>query len=329
LSNRLLIAPGADGATQTVWDVRTGRKVRTMAPAGFGITALAISPRHDIVVAGGLGLGNCDGVSGGGWDIASGQRRFSFPGCVSDVGVSPNGNFFVAASPNYDAWVYARTGAPITLLQEDRGLTSARFSSDGHLIASTGVTSMSGDHADVARIWDWELGTEIGEIPTGIDAVLSFDPTGPRLVTIGPQGRGEIWDVQPEPGRRVGTVTAWHLRDLRKVATLEGQSGRVSDFQFSPDGKVIAAAGDDGAVHVYNATTGAQQLVLPGSTCGISHVAFSPDSTKLASSSPCGEVRIWALDVNDLLRIARQKVTRSLTTDECRQYLHTDKCPPP
>ncbi len=35
----------------------------------------------------------------------------------------------------------------------------------------------------------------------------------------------------------------------------------------------------------------------------------------------------WAVDINDLLDIARLKVTRSLTADECRQYLHAGKVP--
>jgi hypothetical protein len=38
-------------------------------------------------------------------------------------------------------------------------------------------------------------------------------------------------------------------------------------------------------------------------------------------------VRIWALDIDDLLEIARQNVTRSLTDEECRLYLHTAACP--
>jgi hypothetical protein len=33
-------------------------------------------------------------------------------------------------------------------------------------------------------------------------------------------------------------------------------------------------------------------------------------------------VRVWALDLDDLIAIARREVTRELTDDECRQYLH-------
>jgi hypothetical protein len=57
-------------------------------------------------------------------------------------------------------------------------------------------------------------------------------------------------------------------------------------------------------------------------------VAFSPDGTKLASTS-CDGVRIWALDIDDLLEIAHQEARRSLTDEECRQYLHVERCPEP
>jgi hypothetical protein len=56
-------------------------------------------------------------------------------------------------------------------------------------------------------------------------------------------------------------------------------------------------------------------------------VAFSPDGTKLASSSQCDGVRIWALDIEDLLEIARREAGRSLTDEECREHLHLETCP--
>lgn len=69
-----------------------------------------------------------------------------------------------------------------------------------------------------------------------------------------------------------------------------------------------------------------QQLVLRGHDDPIGFLDFSPDGTMLASGS-AGQVQIWALDIEDLLEIARREVTRSLTDEECRQYLHLDRCP--
>jgi WD40 repeat protein len=77
---------------------------------------------------------------------------------------------------------------------------------------------------------------------------------------------------------------------------------------------------------LFDAVTGVQQLVLPSSGCDVEGVDFSPDGTKLAATDWCGLVRIWALDIDDLLEIARREAGRSLTDGECMQYLHLDQC---
>jgi hypothetical protein len=37
---------------------------------------------------------------------------------------------------------------------------------------------------------------------------------------------------------------------------------------------------------------------------------------------PISFVHVWTLDPEHLLQIARHRVTRSLTEDECHRYLH-------
>jgi WD40 repeat protein len=140
---------------------------------------------------------------------------------------------------------------------------------------------------------------------------VDFDPTGPRVVLSGSDGLAEIWDVQS------GT----------RAAVLAGPPGGVKDLAFSPDGSGIAIASADGLVRLFDGDTGALQLSLPRSGCAVEGLAFSPDGRKLASTSSCDGVRIWALDIDDLLQIARREAGRSLTADECRRYLHVNECP--
>ena len=59
---------------------------------------------------------------------------------------------------------------------------------------------------------------------------------------------------------------------------------------------------------------------------GVEAVAFSADGKYLATGSDDGVVRKFPLDDNELLTVARARVMRDLTSDECRQYLHTDQC---
>ena len=57
-------------------------------------------------------------------------------------------------------------------------------------------------------------------------------------------------------------------------------------------------------------------------------MAFSPDGTFVAVGG-FGTVRVWVLGIEDLVKLARDRVTRSLTDGECRQYLHLAECPAP
>ena len=52
----------------------------------------------------------------------------------------------------------------------------------------------------------------------------------------------------------------------------------------------------------------------------------SPDGERLVTTS-AGVARVWALDLDDLVEIAEDRVTRSLSDDECQQYLHVPACP--
>jgi hypothetical protein len=36
---------------------------------------------------------------------------------------------------------------------------------------------------------------------------------------------------------------------------------------------------------------------------------------------------VWALDIDELIEIARSELTRTFTVEECRQYLHLARCP--
>jgi WD40 repeat protein len=100
----------------------------------------------------------------------------------------------------------------------------------------------------------------------------------------------------------------------------------VNDVEFAPDGSLLATGGVDSTVRLWDPNTGVQRLVLRGHEGVIWDLDFSRDGSKLASASPDGTVRVWALDLVDLIGIAKRNVTRDLTPEECRQYLRVDEC---
>ncbi|HEU4568428.1 MAG TPA: WD40 repeat domain-containing protein [Marmoricola sp.] len=56
-------------------------------------------------------------------------------------------------------------------------------------------------------------------------------------------------------------------------------------------------------------------------------VQFSQDGTRLLTAGDDGIVRVWTLDTDELIGIARSRLSRGLTTAECRRYLHQVPCP--
>jgi WD40 repeat protein len=160
-------------------------------------------------------------------------------------------------------------------------------------------------------VWDWRRGEVVHTVDTWADDV-AFDRTGTRIATGTIGGHVEIWD----------------LAERRRRATLTGHGGVILRIAFSPDGSRIATSGSDATVRLWDADSAVQLLALEGHTSMVWDVEFSPDGSKLASASPDGTVRVWALDRDDLISLAEARLTRDLTDDECRQYLHVESCPP-
>jgi WD40 repeat protein len=111
-----------------------------------------------------------------------------------------------------------------------------------------------------------------------------------------------------------------HLPD----APFEPGAGRVDVWDWRHNELIRSIA--SGSVRVWDTATGALQLTLRGHIGLIYNVSFSPDGRWLASYAADGTTRVWALDLDELADIARQRVTRDLTDAECQRYLRQPAC---
>ncbi|MDA1049287.1 MAG: protein kinase [Planctomycetota bacterium] len=88
------------------------------------------------------------------------------------------------------------------------------------------------------------------------------------------------------------------------VVTIEGHAGRsVFGVAFSPDGKHVATAGEDGTAVIWNSETGELQRTLSGHVGTVWSVAYSHDGTLIATAGHDKTVRLWNSSTGESLKV--------------------------
>lgn len=77
---------------------------------------------------------------------------------------------------------------------------------------------------------------------------------------------------------------------------------------------------------MWDADTGKELLTLSGHGDDVESVAWSPDGTRLATRSEDHTVQVYAIDIYDLMNVARERVTAQPSSENCQKYLHS-ACP--
>jgi WD40 repeat protein len=178
---------------------------------------------------------------------------------------------------------------------------SVAFSRDGRILASS---SQEG----TVRIWDPLTGDEIGRLSVG-------EGNATHGVTISPDGH--YLAAGDDHAAHI-----WELGSMRELAHL-GHDSPIYGVVFSPDGRYVATTSIDATVGVWDWATG-QEVARVAHDAGVFAAAFSPDGRLLATGGDDRTARIWTVDPANLLNDACKRVTRNLTLDEWRLYVHDD-----
>jgi WD40 repeat protein len=295
----------------TIRDVETGARIITLKGHDATIRRMAFSPDGTRLVGGsGSNLANKNVTTVPVWDVTTGELVMTLTGhdnVVSDVAYSPDGRRIATSS--YDQTVRlwdALSGKELGVVDARSPAYALAFSADGRFLVATN------DKRKSLVVWDADSLELLGEL-RGHTKVLQDVASGPngKVVTAS-------WD---------GTAKIWDLASGRELALLRGHSGAVMAVAVSPDGALVATGSLDGTAKLWDTATGLEKLTLFGHDGPVNTVAFSPDGRFLATASADGTVSLHLLPIDELRELARERVTRTLTDEECRQYLHVGKCP--
>jgi len=92
---------------------------------------------------------------------------------------------------------------------------------------------------------------------------------------------------------RPGEVVAWKVADGSRIGEFAGHPTAVWAVKFSADGMLLATAGYDGLVRVWDVATRQPKHDLKKHKGWARAVAFSPDGTRLASAGEDGAIVLW------------------------------------
>jgi RNA polymerase sigma factor (sigma-70 family) len=189
------------------------------------------------------------------WDIATGTepRRIAGPAGAQWLAVSADGKRLAAAGRT-EVWVWDLTAAGATLRWKwkgetaQAGVTALAFAPDGATLA---VADPAGDCVRLLRA---DAGKEFGTLDGCPHTPMAFAPDGKVLAAL----------KSPDRSAGAGQLALWDVpagaaADL--PAGLNGQT--VLSFAFSPDGKALATAGQDGTARVWDLATGREVATWP------------------------------------------------------------------
>ena len=280
-----------------LWDIASRQRRAALLGHPDGVRSVTFSPNGKLIASAGY-WGEIKL-----WDTATASEiaNIRAPAVILSIAFSPDGKFLVAgldasgvqpaAKNNAELYDVATRNLIRRFEGHEWGISTVAFSPTGSLLAtgSSDGTTRLWDVATgraISTLVDQKLNSTISEywqrvarrkiegVPPSIESV-AFSPDGKRLAIAGGImfGRGREYGL--------GAVTIWDVPTHKLRGTLPEYDCSVQQLQFSVDGKLLATAGRDGYVRLWDAAT----LLEVGRFQGLDPIAFSPDGKALVSTT--------------------------------------------
>jgi WD40 repeat protein len=119
---------------------------------------------------------------------------------------------------------------------------------------------------------------------------VAFSPDGTRLAAVGCNPLASVQEKH-------GFIALWDVLRGVELFNHAGFPNRsLVVVAFSPDGRQVAAGGDDGVLTLWEVATGQERHRFAGHIGSVHDVAFAPDGKFLAAASADAPVLVWDVE---------------------------------
>jgi WD40 repeat protein len=282
------------------------------------------------------------------WELHTGQIVCDYVGqpepmTHNGLDYSPQAGQFAVGCNDGKVRIWAHTHpAPIRELQGHRGrIWGVAWSPDGRYVAST-----SSDRT--VRVWDARHGDMMAILEGHTDIVVgvAWSPDGQQLLTGSDDGSARLWDLQrgleiqrlvchphtPMPAVAIdptgryaltgggdGSLWYWDLANGSCMTQLRRHSAYIMSVRFAADGRFALSASHDRRAILWDLATGSVVRCLMHRHV-VTSAVFHPDQQQILTTSGDGQVRLWAISIDNAISRVRQRLLRDLSPAERVRY---------
>ncbi|KAK2470174.1 hypothetical protein H9L39_18322 [Fusarium oxysporum f. sp. albedinis] len=284
-----------------IWDAE-GKAQKTIAFRSAAVVmSMAWSPNGKEIVT-----GSGDNIIRR-WDITLGDtlHAIGHSARVEAAAISPDGKVIASGSADKTVklWDPATGDLAQTLTGHQKGVFVVRFSSDNKQLASCSD--------EAVHLWDGAIGDPQRSLKSDDDfSTIAFSPDSQLIATGHKHGRIRLWD--PATGD-IKMTLAGHVNKLVSLAGWENEWDQtsVTILAFSPSGKLMASASEDGTFKLWDPQTGdllktlecRYESMITAATVALTTgahrdatvfaVDFSPDGQHIAAVCDDQTIKAW------------------------------------